>query len=67
VTPAREARAVLRGTRTGRLLAKRLRVRFAMVDPLCASSRGHLVPQPPRVGQPVFASTRLVVLRMAGR
>jgi hypothetical protein len=66
VAPAREARAVLRGTREGRRLAKQRKVRFAMVDPLCADTRGRLVRQPPRAGQPVFVSTRLVVLRVGG-
>jgi hypothetical protein len=65
VRPAQQARAILRGTPNGRRLARRLDARFAMVDPNCADAKGRLG-SPPRLGRPVFVSTRLVVLRLPG-
>jgi hypothetical protein len=65
VAPAAEARAILAGTPRGRALAKRLHVRFILVNPLCVSQDGRRA-RPPRLGQPFFVSSRLVVLRLGG-
>jgi hypothetical protein len=61
VARAREARAVLAGTPEGRALARRLGVRFLVVDPTCTDAHGRPL-KPPAVGRPVFVSDRLVVL-----
>jgi hypothetical protein len=60
---AREAHAILDGTPAGQALARRLGVRFAIVDPTCPDPEGHAL-APPRVGEPVFTSERLVVLAL---
>jgi hypothetical protein len=60
---ARQAQAVLRGTPEGRALIARHRIRYAIVDPTCTRADGSQS-EPPRVGRPVFVSTRLVVLRI---
>jgi hypothetical protein len=60
---ARKAHAVLAGTRRGRAIARRLHVRFLLVDPGCTDSNGDPA-KPPRIGRPVFLSRRLVVLRL---
>jgi hypothetical protein len=65
VAPARRARAILRGGPAGRRIAERAGVRFVMVDPGCTDARGRL-PEPPRIGRPLFVSDRLVVLELAG-
>jgi hypothetical protein len=61
--PARLAREVLRGTPEGLALARRLGVRYLLVDPTCTDTRSRPI-EPPAVGTPVFVSKRLVVLRL---
>jgi len=60
---ANEAHAILDGTPAGRALARRLGVRFLLVDPTCPDPDGHAL-APPSVGEPVFTSERLVVLKL---
>ena len=60
---AREARAVLDGTPQGLALARRLGVRYLVVDPTCVDARERPT-RPPAVGTPLFVSKRLVVLRL---
>ncbi|MFL5869239.1 MAG: hypothetical protein ACJ766_19215, partial [Thermoleophilaceae bacterium] len=60
---ARQAHAVLSGSPEGRALARRLHVRFLLVDPGCSSANGQPT-KPPRLGRPVFVSRRLVILRL---
>jgi hypothetical protein len=60
---ARRAHAVLRGGPRGRAIAGRLGVRYALVDPSCTSAAGRRL-RPPGWGRPVFASRRLVVVRL---
>lgn len=63
VERARLAHAILAGTDEGRSLARRLGVRFLIVDPTCSDATGEPL-RPPRVGTPVFLSKRLAVLRL---
>ncbi len=58
---ARQARAVLDGTPRGLALARRLGVRYLLVDPTCPDAQGR-TPDPPAVGSPLYVSDRLVVL-----
>ena len=60
---ARQARTVLDGTPEGLALARRLGVRYLIVDPTCVDTRERPT-RPPAVGSPVFVSKRLVVLRL---
>ena len=60
---ARQARAVLDGTPQGMALARRLGVRYLIVDPSCVDTRERPT-RPPAVGTPTFVSKRLVVLRL---
>jgi hypothetical protein len=60
---ANEAHAILDGTPAGQALARRLGVRFLLVDPTCPDPDGHAL-APPSVGEPVFTSERLVVLKL---
>jgi hypothetical protein len=60
---ANEAHAILDGTPEGQVLARRLGVRFALVDPTCPDPNGNAL-APPRVGEPVFTSERLLVLKL---
>jgi hypothetical protein len=60
---ANEAHAILDGTPAGKDLARRLGVRFALVDPTCPDPDGNPL-APPRVGTPAFTSERLLVLRL---
>jgi hypothetical protein len=60
---ANEAHAILDGTPEGRVLAQRLGVRFLLVDPTCPDPNGKAL-APPRVGEPVFTSERLLVLKL---
>jgi hypothetical protein len=60
---ARQARAVLDGTPEGLALARRLGVRYLLVDPTCVDTRERPT-RPPAVGTPMFVSKRLVVLRL---
>ena len=61
---ARQARAVLDGTPEGLAVARRLSVRYLIVDPTCVDSRERPT-RPPAVGRPLYVSKRLVVLRLA--
>jgi hypothetical protein len=60
---ANEAHAILNGTPEGRALARRLGIRFALVDPTCPDPDGNAL-APPRVGTPAFTSERLLVLAL---
>jgi hypothetical protein len=60
---ARQARAVLDGTPEGLALARRLGVRYLVVDPTCTDTRERPT-RPPAVGTPLYVSKRLVVLRL---
>ena len=60
---ARQAQAILAGTPRGEELARRLGVRFVVVDPTCPDPEGVPI-EPPGIGTPVFVSERLVVLRI---
>jgi hypothetical protein len=60
---ANEAHAILDGTPEGQVLARRLGVRFLLVDPTCPDPNGNAL-APPRVGEPVFTSERLLVLKL---
>jgi hypothetical protein len=60
---ARQAREVLDGTPEGLALARRLGVRYLLVDPTCTDARSEPL-KPPAVGTPLFVSKRLVVLRL---
>ena len=46
-------------------MIERHQIRYAIVDPTCTRADGG-ASDPPRVGRPVFVSTRLVVLRIGG-
>jgi hypothetical protein len=61
---ARQAQAVLDGTRAGRRIARRLGVRYAVVDPTCPDEHGARLP-PPGAGTLVYASRRLAILRLS--
>jgi hypothetical protein len=63
VGPAAEARAVIAGTPRGREVAKRLHVRFILVNPMCVSQDGRRA-RPPKLGRPFFVSNRLVAMRL---
>jgi hypothetical protein len=63
---ADEAHAILDGTPAGRALAQRLGVRFILVDPTCPDPDGRAL-APPRVGEPVFTSERLLVLKLGAQ
>ena len=51
---------------TSRLMARYLGVRYALTNPTCADSQGRVYP-PPHQGRPIYASERLVVMRLPGR
>jgi hypothetical protein len=61
---ARQARSILDGTPAGIEAARRLGVRYLIVDPTCTDTRERPT-RPPAVGTPVFLSERLVVVRLA--
>jgi hypothetical protein len=58
VEPAAVARRVLQGGEPGLRLARRMDVRYALIDPLCTGQQV----APPSIGKTIFASNRLVVL-----
>jgi hypothetical protein len=60
---ARQAQSVLAGTPSGVALARRLGVRYLLVDPACVAPDGEPI-RAPRVGVPVYVSQRLVVLQI---
>ena len=62
--PARRARCC-GARREGRAVIERHGIRYAIVDPTCTRANG-TASEPPRVGRPVYVSTRLVVLRIGG-
>jgi hypothetical protein len=63
LTRANEAQSILDGTPAGQALARRLQVRFLVVNPSCPDPEGNPLP-PPAVGDPAFISERLMVLRL---
>ncbi|HEX6459555.1 MAG TPA: hypothetical protein VF032_11610 [Thermoleophilaceae bacterium] len=63
VRPAGEARAILAGGPRGRALARRLHVRFILVNPVCVREDGTTA-RPPKLGTPFFVSSRLVAMRL---
>jgi hypothetical protein len=63
---ARDARAVLDGSRRGREIATRLGVRYAVTDPTCVDAGGREI-RPPGTGSPIYVSERLAVLRLPSR
>jgi hypothetical protein len=65
LAPARQARRILYGGKEGRALARRLGVRFVVVDPKCSSWSNLNLPLTIG-GSPIFASTRLLVLDLKG-
>jgi hypothetical protein len=65
LAPARQARRILYGGKEGRALARRLGVRFVVVDPKCSSWSNLNLPLTIG-GSPIFASTRLLVLDLRG-
>lgn len=60
---ARRAQAVLAATPSGLRDAQRLGVRYLIVDPTCPDDDGSLL-EPPLIGDPVFVSRRLAVLKL---
>ncbi len=60
---ARRAQSVLDGNPSGVAYARRLGVRFLLVDPTCVNPQGEPMPSP-LLGEPVYASRRLVVLEV---
>jgi hypothetical protein len=60
---ARRAQAILDGTPRGVADARRLGVRYLLVDPTCVTPQGEPV-ESPLLGDPVYVSRRLVVLRI---
>jgi hypothetical protein len=57
---ARQGRAMMRGTDEGKALAKRLGVRFALVDPTCPETAETVKPP----GEVVFVSQRLAIIEL---
>jgi hypothetical protein len=65
--PAAVGRAILYGRpELARMLARRVRVRYAILNPGCASDETHAL-RLPSIGTPIYESTRLVVLDLAPR
>jgi hypothetical protein len=60
---AREAQQILDASKSGRALARKLGVRYLVVDPLCPAANGSPLP-PPGWGRPVYESARLAILRL---
>ena len=63
VEPARRARRILYGGEPGRALARRLGVRYAVLDPKCSSWSSQNLALT-FGGRPLYASTRLLVLEL---
>jgi hypothetical protein len=61
---AREAASILAGLPEGRAAARRLGVRYLIVNPTCRSVSGERK-SPPLVGRPVYAGFRLAVFQLA--
>ena len=60
---ARLAASILQGTQSGRAAARRLGVRFLVIDPTCQTASGEPL-SPPLQGQPVYASSTLAVFKL---
>jgi hypothetical protein len=60
---ARRAESILQGRPAGVALARRLGVRYLIVDPTCVDPHGRVL-DPPLVGDPRYVSDRLVVLQL---
>lgn len=60
---ARQAQAILDGTPAGLVSARRLGVRFVIVDPTCIDADERPL-DPPLAGEPIFVSRRLAVLEL---
>ncbi len=65
VRRAAQAKRILAGDAEGRALARRLGVRYAVVDPTCADVASRAL-RPAVAGKPVFFSKRLAVFRLSG-
>ena len=63
VGPAAAARQIIAGGPRGRALARKLHVRFILVNPQCVSQDGRRA-RPPQQGTPFFVSNRLVAMRL---
>jgi hypothetical protein len=63
---AQEAHEIIDATPRGRTLARKLGVRYLVVDPVCPGSNGAPLP-PPAWGTPVYESSRLAILRLPRR
>jgi hypothetical protein len=61
---ARLASAILEGTPQGRATARRLGVRYVIIDPTCTSVSGE-PKSPPLLGRPVYAGDRIAVFQIA--
>jgi hypothetical protein len=61
---AARARAIFRATPEGRRDAQQLGVRFILVDPTCVDAENHAL-TPPLIGDPVYVSRRLAVIRLS--
>jgi hypothetical protein len=63
LTGAEQALSILRETPAGLALARRLQVRYLVVDPACPVGSGGIAPPPPH-GRAVFASPDLAIIRL---
>ena len=61
--PARRARRILYGGASGRALARRLGIRYVVLDPKCSSWSTQDLPVTIR-GKPLYASNRLLILQL---
>ena len=61
LAPAEKARRMLYGGAPGQELARRMGIRYVLLDPTCLSRHA----RPPTIaGRPIFASTRLLILEL---
>jgi hypothetical protein len=60
---ARQAGAILEGTARGRAAARRLRVRYLIIDPTCVTVSGE-PKSPPLLGRPVYAGDRIAIFQL---
>ncbi|MFL5333767.1 MAG: hypothetical protein ACJ8H8_11440, partial [Geminicoccaceae bacterium] len=61
---ARLAAAILEGTPVGRATARRLGVRYLVIDPTCTSVTGE-PKSPPLLGRPIYAGDRIAIFQIA--
>ena len=61
---ARLASGILEGTPQGRATARRLGVRYVIIDPTCTSVSGE-PKSPPLLGRPVYAGARIAIFQIA--